>query len=316
MSGYLSENLLDELRDAIENGDSREVRRLLALPSLNASTVVDLEEGTTALMVAVLHERDQLVDLLLKWRADHTARDRNGLTALLHAASLTRTKPMAAMLGLGLRINEATDGMTPLLYAVLLGNKEMVAYLVENGADTSTRVRLDGYDALGIACSLGHLEIVRTLVDQGKADVNAVSGLDAGSPLTHAARGGYTEIVSYLLSLQRQRVRVNHQCSDGNAALHLAVLSGHEPAVRALLARNDLRVSLVNGQGRAAVDLSVQGHLPPQITHLLLNRGADPIGLVEKVVQRGVGYEKATEFGATITSTRLTRSKYPDLTSV
>lgn len=51
---------------------------------------------------------------------------------------------------------------------------------------------------LHLACSQGHIEVVKLLITLGKADVNALAG-KRGSPLHSAARAGKIQIVSYLL---------------------------------------------------------------------------------------------------------------------
>ncbi len=53
---------------------------------------------------------------------------------------------------------------------------------------------------LGIACFMGHLEIVRELIKRG-AKASLPNNLDPTSPLSLATRGGRTEVVRALIEL-------------------------------------------------------------------------------------------------------------------
>jgi ankyrin repeat protein len=64
-----------------------------------------------------------------------------------------------------------TDPFTALHYACEAGHVEVVAYLLERGADAK-RVSYSGFTPLHLAAAEGHLEIVKLLVKAG-ADVHA-----------------------------------------------------------------------------------------------------------------------------------------------
>lgn len=88
-----------------------------------------------------------------------------------------------------------------LIKAVRSGNLASVQAALDAGAPIELD---DGLGApglpLGIACFMGHADIVRELVQRG-AKVNLVDNWEPVSPLAMAARGNRTEIVRLLVEL-------------------------------------------------------------------------------------------------------------------
>ena len=78
----------------------------------------------------------------------------------------------------------------------------MNQYLIDDKSssrlDPNQRTRND-WAPLHLACSQGHIEVVKVLVVAGKTDLNACLG-ERGTPLHCACREGKAEIVSYLLN--------------------------------------------------------------------------------------------------------------------
>ena len=94
------------------------------------------------------------------------------------------------------------NGSTLLMWMSHQGNTDIVRGLLERGADTN-KTGFDEYysgcSALDAACSRGHIEIVKLLLDHGAniARVNPVSGW---TPLIYAAYYNHIEVVKYLLN--------------------------------------------------------------------------------------------------------------------
>jgi ankyrin repeat protein len=96
--------------------------------------------------------------------------------------------------------------------------------LIEKNADTNI-----GFSCLSCACSGGHLDVVKYLID--KVDVNKV---DAGIyPALHAASwSGHLEIVEYLIE---HGADVNLPSYAGCTPLYRAAEKGHLKVVKYLV---------------------------------------------------------------------------------
>jgi uncharacterized protein len=92
--------------------------------------------GMTPLMMAVIHNHDPIVELLLRKGADVNARDATGVTALMLAASKGRAVPLNRLLARGAHVNaQSQRGWTALTYAAWEGHPSLVRRLLESGAD-------------------------------------------------------------------------------------------------------------------------------------------------------------------------------------
>ena len=110
------------------------------------------EDGVTPLMDAAKGGHVEIISLLVKAGGDINVQDREGRSALTWA--VTRSSSIAAinyLLSLGAQVNAATpQSETSLMYAVRLGNKEIVQTLLAGGADVQIK-NDDGDRALELA---------------------------------------------------------------------------------------------------------------------------------------------------------------------
>ena len=90
-------------------------------------------------------------------------------------------------------------GFTPLAIAASEGHIETVAELLKNGAVPNTKISSneDG-SALHLACSWGHLEIVKMLSEVSGVDLNQKDS-EGRTPLFFSKDGGFTSISNYLI---------------------------------------------------------------------------------------------------------------------
>jgi ankyrin repeat domain-containing protein 50 len=100
--------------------------------------------------------------------------------------------------------------------------------------------------ALSRACRMGHLEIVRALIDHG----TPMSGarVDGGSPLSWACAGGHLEIVKVLLN-EASGSEVNERDGNGRSPLSLAVGSCQLAVTKLLVTRKDTDVNMTDRDG-------------------------------------------------------------------
>ncbi|XP_023046411.1 M-phase phosphoprotein 8 isoform X4 [Piliocolobus tephrosceles] len=125
----------DVLRDAVKNGDYITVK--VALNS-NEEYNLDQEDssGMTLVMLAAAGGQDDLLRLLITKGAKVNGRQKNGTTALIHAAEKNFLTTVAILLEAGAFVNvQQSNGETALMKACKRGNSDIVRLVIECGAD-------------------------------------------------------------------------------------------------------------------------------------------------------------------------------------
>ncbi|TFK09944.1 protein FAM98A [Platysternon megacephalum] len=123
------------LRDAVKNGDYVTVK--MALNS-NEEYNLDQEDssGMTLVMLAAAGGHDDLLRLLIRKGAKVNCRQKNGTTALIHAAEKNFLTTVAILLEAGAYLNvQQSNGETALMKACKRGNSDIVRLMIESGAD-------------------------------------------------------------------------------------------------------------------------------------------------------------------------------------
>ncbi|ERE80359.1 tankyrase-2-like protein [Cricetulus griseus] len=177
---------------------------------------------------------------------------------------------------------------TPLHFAAGFGRKDVVEYLLQNGANVQARDD-GGLIPLHNACSFGHAEVVNLLLQHG-ADPNARDNWNY-TPLHEAAIKGKIDVCIVLLQHGAEPTIRN---TDGRTALDLAdpsakavltgdykkdellesARSGNEEKMMALL--TPLNVNCHASDGRKSTPLHLAaGYNRVKIVQLLLQHGAD-----------------------------------------
>ena len=188
--------------------------------------------GVTPLSLACTNGNGTLVELLLDAGADPNASLPGGETALMTAARTGRVGPVKALLARGADLHAKVHGMgrravagagaflirmgdptifdfetkpeqTALIWAASEGHAEVVAELIQAGADFQTTLS-SGFTPLLFAVRNGHTKVAKTLVQAG-VDVN--KRIEPGPDWRHRGYGG--------------RLR------PGASTLHVAVENGH-----------------------------------------------------------------------------------------
>ncbi|RPA98775.1 ankyrin [Choiromyces venosus 120613-1] len=164
----------------------------------------------------------------------------------LNAAVLSResAQVIGTLLECGVPADTPDDyGGTPLIYAVIVGQRVEVVKVLLERADIDVNARdKDGQSALDYALGLWPpCNIAAILLEDGRVDYRKAAALNMlldcervdvnaedehhRSPLCNAARNGIARIVSSLL--QRKDVNVNARCPLGMSALSHAIYSPH-----------------------------------------------------------------------------------------
>lgn len=147
-------------------------------------------------------------------------------------------------------------GCTPLTLAIRGGHTDVVAFLVDNGADARAAVME--------AVRAGQEGVLRTLLRRG-GDVNRGNGQE--TPLIEAIRLGYANLAALLI---QSGADVGQVGQEGQTALHLAALMGDEGTAR-LLIDYGADVEAKNSRGQSPLDLA-RAHGRRSIVEILDSR--------------------------------------------
>jgi len=224
------------------------------------------------LMAASSGDAKEVVEAL-KGGADPQAVSRTGVTPLLAAAFGGSVDAVRAVVEHGADVNHVASGYrawtwtaehistteqplartaslnyTALILASEKGYPDIVAYLLEKGADPKMK-NVKGDTALSVAAEQGHAKIVAMLLDTGidpdegqqripSFTARAVIGIKAqeqNTPLSKAVQGGHTEAAKVLVE---KGADPNVRGFAGKTALFWAVERGYADEVTLLLDHN------------------------------------------------------------------------------
>ncbi|XP_019638632.1 PREDICTED: B-cell lymphoma 3 protein homolog isoform X1 [Branchiostoma belcheri] len=240
MASWQDEDGDTPLHIAVVQGNIPLIERLLTLLSLGNKSVDTYNHLRQApLHLAVITSQWPIVRMLVLAGACADLQDRNGQTAVHLAcqrASMTCLHTLITctkhQLDLDIRNYE---GLTPLHIAVNTGNKDVVAFLVESGAD-----------------------------------IEATDGKSGRTALFYAVEGNQEDIVEYLLGAG---AKVNSQCYAGNTPLHTASGRGQQNMVKMLIkhgadigvknCHNDTPLAVVNNK---TISQMLRGRFKPAAT--------------------------------------------------
>jgi len=257
---------------------------------------LELKNGGTPLIMAVLYDRPDLIRTLLQSGAKVNHPGKRGSTPLHVAAGLGRRECLDLLLKGGADVNaHGVFGRTPLMDAARMGQLEIMDELIEAGAEINAQDELKRTALMHAAeAQKNTVAAVRLLASRG-ADV-MIFDSEMKNAAMHAAELKHTEAALYLIDLIPDLPRhpalglmIMHSAIKGNDLKVMErLLDQRLPLNRSLsLVLKGSRILQVHGfyrilirnglLGRGRVPLhwaAIENNL--DAVKLLLARGADP----------------------------------------
>ena len=162
---------------------------------------MEMQNGATPLIMAILRDRPDLLKTLIKYGADIKRGGKRGSTPLHIAASQNRMKCVEFLLKAGADVNApGAFGRTPLMEASRIGNLKIMEELIDAQANVNAKDKMDRTALMHAAFAYKNsLSACRMLVSAG-ADPMAFDQ-DLKIAAMHSAEHKHTEAALYLIDL-------------------------------------------------------------------------------------------------------------------
>eukprot|EP00096_Caligus_rogercresseyi_P016336 TRINITY_DN8949_c0_g1_i1.p1 TRINITY_DN8949_c0_g1~~TRINITY_DN8949_c0_g1_i1.p1 ORF type:complete len:805 (-),score=176.27 TRINITY_DN8949_c0_g1_i1:609-2726(-) len=217
-------------------------------------------------------------------------------------------------------------GMTPLMFASMKGNLDIVRLLLESGATVNKTDRNDKC-ALVYAAQNGHLNIIEVLIAYDWDNDHDLTLAEAAQQaMVMAASRGRTKCLEFFLNLAEVRVNF-HETLNGETGLCAAACAGQQECCEILIRRGGCALT-ANLSGSPPLHIAVKhGHW--NVTDFLLREGAHieqvdstgkspliiacmegHLGLVEMFVSRGADMSRSDRDGITCVGWACLKGQY------
>jgi ankyrin repeat protein len=221
---------LERLRKAIVAGVLDDVKQLLADPMGEFLLNALLDGATTALALAVVEHKEDIVEFLIGQKNTEINKARaDGLTPLHCAVGAGRVDFVHLLLDGNADVNACANNvtcMTPLHFAVKLNRDKSVAALIARNANVHA-LDSGGATPFYVAVENSHVGIAQRLRDAG-ADINQPKG-GGWHPVHQACFHGTTEMVDWLWKAGADFDAI--LAFQGWTWMHVAAKNTHHPDI-------------------------------------------------------------------------------------
>ena len=226
----------------------------------------DLDQGITPLQCACINGNLPVVKFLTEEAQkyepinDFINVTTSTVDTLLHSAALSGSLEVTEFLveSCNMKPNPANDnGVTPFHIAVYTGNIKLVLFYMScKDVNVTQSVESTGQNALHIAATQCHTDIVKHLIVNSKIDPTAPDLLGC-TPLHYAALSGSLEIVEFLLDIAKGINLLKVVDNEDQTVFHFAVRSGNLPLVKLLARYQRAVVSSIDKRGWSSLHHAV-----------------------------------------------------------
>jgi ankyrin repeat protein len=264
--------------------EANEIKRIQVMIRDNPDLINAYNGENTPLLAAIRARQFAVAKFLLENKADPEAKqtgNNDHITPLIWATMEENKDIVDLLLERGANV-DATDGnrKTALHHAAERGFKTIVETLLAHKATVDVRTKY-GWTPLRFAADKGFKSVAELLVAQG-ANVNARD--DNGySPLHAAVYSGNKAIVEWLLTAKAD---INAAATDGTTPLISAVKSGRLEIAKILLARGANVEAQSGNDHLRALHFAVLGNWP-ECVKLVLENHADVNATCSGIENRG-----------------------------
>ncbi|KAL3120895.1 hypothetical protein niasHT_004526 [Heterodera trifolii] len=230
-----------------------------------------MHNRTTPLHLACKHGHLEIVKLLVEeGKADIESADDNRHTPLMIALCGHQLEIAYYLVEKGAKVDQSADfiGNTPFLYAIYMKSLSLCKLMVKV-ANVNLRMADHGFTPLQLACEVGHLGIVKLLVEEGKADIESADSYGK-TALMVACSFQKCDIVRYLIG---KRAKVDRTDAKGISPLHLECIDGHLEIVKLLVEVGKADIENRDSYGNAPLMIASKKR-KFDIAYYLIEKGA------------------------------------------
>jgi ankyrin repeat protein len=211
---------MSKILEACRRGNKSDEVTIEKCAGLKQNLNITNSDGQTGLMFASQNGKTNMVRLLLAHKVDLNKVDKGGNCALVYAIIKGFDVIVTILINANANLNIANKkGITPLMYAIREHQFPIAIQLINHGVEIE-RICSDGFTPLILASkSFDNQHLIQTLLSCGK---NAL---------------------------------VNHQCNNGNTALHYAIGDGYKNTNYVKLLECGANPHLKNETGESVLDI-------------------------------------------------------------